>query len=109
MFEDIKILQVYYKHFLRSIIDFYFLKNIFFTTYNEPLKFEEDKNMEENIIKDVRNLFRLKKEINVTAIKENKVIKDRILRDIRNIFEHEEEDYFKSVRVGNFWSNNYIE
>ena len=65
--------------------------------------------MEEKIIKDVRNLFRLKKELNVTAIKENNVIKDRILRDIRNIFEHEEEDYFKSVRVGNFWSNNYIE
>ena len=24
-------------------------------------------------------------------------------------FEHEEEDYYKPVRVGNFWSNNYIE
>ena len=25
------------------------------------------------------------------------------------MFEHEEEDYYKPVRVGNFWSNNYIE
>ena len=38
-----------------------------------------------------------------------KVIKDRILKDIRNLFEHEEEDYYKPVRVGNFWSNNYME
>ena len=54
---------------------------------------------EENIIKDIRNIFRLKKEHNLTAIKgirnlfrqdkETKAIKDRILRDIKNIFEHE--------------------
>ena len=55
----------------------------------------------ENIIKDIRNLFRLQKE--------TKSIKDRIIRDIRNLFEHEEEDYYKSVRINNFWSNNYIE
>ena len=33
--------------------------------------------------------------------------------DIKNPFEHEEEDeeenYYKSVRVNNFWSNNCIE
>ena len=75
----------------------------------------------ENIIKDIRNLFRLKKEQNYTAIKdirnlfrqekETKAIKDRILRDIKNLFEHEkeEENYYKPVRVSNFWSNNYIE
>ena len=57
---------------------------------------------EENIIKDIRNLFRLEKE--------TKAIKDRILRDIKNLFEHEEEEnYYKPVRVSNFWSNNYIE
>ena len=30
---------------------------------------------------------------------------------IRNIFEHgdEEENYYKPLVVGNFWSNNYIE
>ena len=64
-------------------------------------RLEEDKNREENIIKDAGNLFRLnklKKETNDTSItgirnlfrlkKENKVIKDWILRDIRNRFEH---------------------
>ena len=63
-------------------------------------KLEEDKNKEENIIKYVKNLFRLK---------QNKAIKYRILRNIRNIFEHEQEDHYKSVRGGNFWSSNYIE
>ena len=41
--------------------------------------------------------------------KENKAIKDRLIRDIRNLFEHEEEDYYKPVRICNFWSNDYIE
>ena len=54
-------------------------------------------------MKHARNIFRLKKEINDTTVK------DRIIRDIRNLFEHEEGDYYKPVRVGNFWSNNYIE
>ena len=76
---------------------------------------------EENIIKDTRNLFRLKKEQNYTAVKdirnlfkqekETKAIKGRIIRDIKNLFEHEkkEENYCKPVKVSNFWSNNYIE
>ena len=76
---------------------------------------------EENVIKDIRNLFRIKKKQNYIAIKyiknlfrqekKTKAIKDRILRDIKNIFEHEkeEENYYKPVRVSNFWSNNYIE
>ena len=50
------------------------------------------------IIKGTGNPFRLKKE--------NKAIKDKIIRDIRDIFEHEEESYYKPVRVDNFWSNN---
>ena len=51
---------------------------------------------EEKMIKDIRNLFRLKKELNYTAIKdignrfrqqkEAKEIKDRTLRDIKNLF-----------------------
>ena len=55
---------------------------------------------EENIIKDIRNLFTLKTEPNYTAIKgirnlfrlekETKAIQDRMLRDIKNLFEHEE-------------------
>ena len=32
-----------------------------------------------------------------------------MLGDIRNFFEHEERDYYKPVRVNNFWNNNYIE
>ena len=74
---------------------------------------------EEKITKDISNLFRSKKELNGTAIKnvrnlfrqekETKVIKGRILRDISNLFEHEEEEnYYKPVRV-TIWSNNYIE
>ena len=65
-------------------------------------------------------LFRLKKELHYTAIKEarnivrlekeTKAINDRILRDIKNLFEHEEdENYYKPARVSTFWSNNYIE
>ena len=77
--------------------------------------------LKDNIFKDIRNLFRLKKEKNYTAVKdirnlfrqekETKGIKDRILRNIKNLFEHEkeEENYYKPVRVSNFWSNNYIE
>ena len=75
---------------------------------------------EENIIKDIRILFTLKKELNYTAIKdirnlfrlekETKAIKHRILRDIKILFEHEEEEnYHKPVRVSKFWSCNYIE
>ena len=41
--------------------------------------------------------------------KENEAIKGRIIIYIRDLFEHEEEDYYKSVRVGKIWSNNYIE
>ena len=58
---------------------------------------------EENIIKNIRNLFRQEKEI--------KAIKDIILRDVKNLFEHEQEEeknYYKPLRVSNFWSNNYI-
>ena len=80
--------------------------------------------MEENIIKNVTNLFRLKKlkkETKNATIREirnpfrlkieNKVIKDRILRDIRNLFGYEEEleNHYKPVTMGNFWCNYYIE
>ena len=66
---------------------------------------------EENIIKDLKNLLRLKKEPNYTAIndiriffflqeKETIEIKYRILRDIENLFGNEDkENYHKSVRV----------
>ena len=41
------------------------------------------KQSEVNIIKNIRNLFKLKKE--------NNTIKDRIIRDIRTLFEQQEE------------------
>ena len=57
---------------------------------------------EENLIKVVRNLFRLEQLIPIDAIikamrnlfrqeKENKEIKDRMLRDIRNLFKLKKE------------------
>ena len=82
---------------------------------------ENSRPEEEKIIKDTINLFRLRKELNDTAIidiknlfrleKETKAIKDRILTDIRNLFQHEkeEENCYKPVRAKKFWSNNYIE
>ena len=53
-------------------------------------------------IKGIRIFFRLKKE--------NKANKDKIIRHIKNLLEHDQkqENYHKPVRVGNFWSNNYI-
>ena len=51
----------------------------------------------ENVIKDIRNLFRLRKELNYTTIKnirnllswgkETKAIKDRLLEENKNFFE----------------------
>ena len=62
----------------------------------ESLSLEEEK-----IIKDMRNLFRQKKQLNYTAIedirnifrreKEIIAIKDRILGDIKNLSKFEEE------------------
>ena len=74
---------------------------------------------EENIIKDIRNLFTLRKKTNYFAIKvvrnlfrlekQTKAVRERIPRDNKDIFEHEEENYHKPVRASNFCSNNYIE
>ena len=57
-----------------------------------------NKQSEENIVKSIRNLFKIKKE--------NEEIKERIIRDIRKIFDQEEKDYYKPI-VGNLWNNNY--
>ena len=74
----------------------------------------------ENIIKEIRNLFNLKKVQNYTALKdirnvfrrkkETEAIKDRIRGDIKNLFEQKKEElnYYKPVRISNFWSSNYI-
>ena len=68
-------ITIFLKHFLRSIIDFYFFKKNDFFSQHIMMKssgLEEYKNIEENIIKDVRNVFslkKLKKEANDVAIK----------------------------------------
>ena len=36
-------------------------------------------------------------------------VKEKINVDIKNLFEREEEDYYKSLRVGNFYDSNCIE
>ena len=51
------------------------------------------KQSEDNIIRSIRNRFKLRKE--------NEIIKYRVIRDIRTLFE-QEEDYYKPIRVGNF-------
>ena len=58
------------------------------------------KQCEENIIKNIRDHFKLEKE--------NEAIKDRTIRDTRTLFE-QEDDYYKLITVGNFWNNNYID
>ena len=35
-------------------------------------------------------------------------INQRVIRDIRNLSE-QEDDYYKPLRAGNFWKNNYTE
>ena len=65
------------------------------------LKREIKKRIDYTAIKDIRHLFRLKKE--------NEKIKERIIKDIMIFLEKEEVNYYKPVRVGNLWSNNYIE
>ena len=45
-------------------------------------------------VADVRNLFRLKHQ--------NKTIENKITKDTNNLSGHEEEDYYKPLRVNNF-------
>ena len=86
------------------------------------LRLEEDNNIEENIIKDIKIFLewkKLKEEKNDATIKcirnifrlkrENKAIKCRILTDTRNLFELEEEDYYRPARVNNISSSSYTE
>ena len=61
---------------------------------------EVERNNQKKAIKSIRNLFKRKKE--------NETIKDKLIRDIRTLF-NQEDDYYKPIRVGNFWNSNYIE
>ena len=62
-----------------------------------PRKLKIKKQSEDNVITDVRKL-----------ILEKETIKERIIRDIKILLE-QEEDYYKSIGVGNFCGNNYTE
>ena len=55
---------------------------------------------EDNIIKDIKNLFRLQI---------YKGIKGKIIRNIRTVFESDEENSYKSVSIGNAFSSFYNE
>ena len=86
-------------------------------------RLEEDKNIEENIIKDVRNLFRLKnfkKEPNDTAIKDISLdwkkkrnqLKIKFLEMLEILLDMKKKEKIiinQPIRVSNFWSNKYIE
>ena len=85
------IFECFFKNYKK--LSFFKKKLFFFTIYNEKNLRPEEK----NIIKNIRNLFRLEKE--------TKGIKNRLLRDIKNLFQ----DYYKPVTVNNSWSNNYID
>ena len=62
---------------------------------DELLRAWRGKQKRKKIIKNVRNLFELKKE--------NEAIKYRIIGVIKSLFEREEEeDCYKPVRVGSF-------
>ena len=56
---------------------------------------------EDNIIKDIRKLFRKNKK--------DDDIKDKIIRHIKTLFESDKESYYKLGRIGNGFDSNYIE
>ena len=73
----------------------------------KPSKLEIQKQSEDNMIKNIRSLFRLKKENN--TIKDfNQKLEIRIIRNMRTLFELQEEDYFKLVRVVSLQNNGYV-
>ena len=72
------------------------------TLYGKEEKLSKPKTKtkyEENIIRRIKNFFKLKKE--------SEAIKVRIIRVIRTLFE-KEDDYYKQTSLDNFWNNNYI-
>ena len=52
-------------------------------------------------MKNIRNLFKLKNK--------NETMKGRTFRYMKTLSERQEEDYYKSIRVDNFQSKNYVE
>ena len=73
-------------------------KNVY-GTGSRPSKLKIQKQSKDNITKNIRHPFRVKKG--------NKTIKNRIIRNIKTISE-QEKHYYKPVRVSSFGNNNYI-
>ena len=81
------------------------------------LSYLEERKKEDNIIKDIKNLPRLRKAIDDSATKHirnlfrrrkgNKTIKDKIIRDIKDF--GEKDNYYKPIKIGNVWKSYYIE
>ena len=65
-----------------------------------PITNQTKQNASKDIIKDIMNLFRLKK-------KKDSDIKDNVIIDIRTWFESDEENYYEPVRIGNSFSSNF--
>ena len=59
------------------------------------------KEIDDNTIQSIRNLFRLKIE--------NEGIKYKVFRDNGDLFKQKKEDSYKPVRIGIFRSKSYIE
>ena len=80
----------------------------------KPFTSEENKNIKDRIIRDIRHFSKQnkkkKKERNQGKGEKQykRLIKDKIIRDNRSLFE-EEEDCYKPERVSTFWNNNYID
>ena len=73
----------------------------------------EKRKKEDNIIIDIKTIFRLRKEIDNSTTKnirnlfrlkkENESIKDRVVTDNKTLFE--EDVYYKLIKVGDFLNN----
>ena len=93
------VLKIKFKSFFKKNIPKDYGKQTLYGRGKKPSK--QKTKSKENIIKSIRNLFRLKKE--------NEVIKGSTIRDVRTLSEQQEDNYYKPIKVGNFWNNNYIE
>ena len=95
---------------LRSVIGFHFLQHIMIGSWSLE---------EEKIIKDIRDLFRLKEELNYTPIKdirnlfrqekETKTVKDRRVSSQVISSQQKLVSFGVTIILNIFWSNNYIE
>ena len=75
------------------------LKDNMIKSIRNLFKLETENKPKDNIIKNMKNIFKLE---NGT-----KPIKDKIIADIGNLCE-QEEDYYKTGTVDSLYSNNYI-